>query len=203
MYHLPIPRVFWGPRFFFRPFPCHPPYTSEVGVPMRRLKMLAKFALPLYLCGRLPHRRPPGGGEAPLGIRLKSTRPSHGQVCWSLHPPEARQTSKPTEGQAPTRMRAPCRSNSRPRALVSVGAGGYFLLSQQQKNITLCNDVRIITRKKHRTPLVFGACVWRCCGIRRREYGTGLLPFVSACGVAHGCGVCVFFLFFYSFILKK
>ena len=39
-----------------------------------------------------------------------------------------RTTSKPTEGQAPTRMRAPCRSNSRPRALVSVGAGGYFFV---------------------------------------------------------------------------
>ena len=26
-----------------------------------------------------------------LGVRLKSTRPSHGWVCWSLYPPEARQ----------------------------------------------------------------------------------------------------------------
>ena len=37
--------VFWGPAVFFRPFPCHPPYTREVGVPIRRLKILAKFAL--------------------------------------------------------------------------------------------------------------------------------------------------------------
>ena len=29
--------------------------------------------------------------KVPLGIRLKSTRPSHGRVCSSLHPPEARQ----------------------------------------------------------------------------------------------------------------
>ena len=29
--------------------------------------------------------------NAPFGIRLKSTRPSHGRVLWSLHPPEARQ----------------------------------------------------------------------------------------------------------------
>ena len=37
--------VFWGPAFYFRLFPCHPPYTREVGVPIRRLKILAKFAL--------------------------------------------------------------------------------------------------------------------------------------------------------------
>ena len=29
--------------------------------------------------------------KEPLGIRLKSTRPSHGRFCSSLHPPEARQ----------------------------------------------------------------------------------------------------------------
>ena len=29
--------------------------------------------------------------KAPLEFRLKSTRPSHGRVCWTLHPPEARQ----------------------------------------------------------------------------------------------------------------
>ena len=29
--------------------------------------------------------------KVPLGIRLKPTRPSHGRVCRSLHPPEARQ----------------------------------------------------------------------------------------------------------------
>ena len=29
--------------------------------------------------------------KVPLGIRLKSTRPSHGRVCCSLYPPEARQ----------------------------------------------------------------------------------------------------------------
>ena len=29
--------------------------------------------------------------KVPLGVRLKSTRPSHGRVyCWSLYPPEAR-----------------------------------------------------------------------------------------------------------------
>ena len=115
-------------------------------------------------------------------------------------------TSKPTEGQAPTRMRAPCRSNSRPRALVSVGAGGYFFVVATKK-MTWCNDVRIIiTTNGHRTPLVFGACVRRCGGIRRREYGTGLLPFLSACGVhggvAHGCGVCGFFLFTILFFEK-
>ena len=38
--------VLWGPGVLFRPFPCHPPYTREVGVPIRRLKILAKFALP-------------------------------------------------------------------------------------------------------------------------------------------------------------
>ena len=42
-------------------------------------------------------------------------------------------TSKPTEGQAPTRMRAPCRSNPHPRALVSVGAGGYFFVVATKK----------------------------------------------------------------------
>ena len=32
------------------------------------------------------------GGEAPLLIRLKSTRPSHGRVLPKLHPPEAKQS---------------------------------------------------------------------------------------------------------------
>ena len=36
---------------------------------------------------------PPGKKKAPCGIRLKSTRPSHGRVCWALHPPEARKFS--------------------------------------------------------------------------------------------------------------
>jgi len=30
--------------------------------------------------------------KVPLGIRLKSTRPSHGRVLSKLHPPEARQS---------------------------------------------------------------------------------------------------------------
>jgi hypothetical protein len=42
----------------------------------------------------------------------------------------------------------------------------------------------------------------RCGGIARRGYGTALLPFVSACGVAHGCGVCGFFFFLNSFFLN-
>ena len=50
MYHLPVysvsGMVLWGPGSFSRPFPCHPPCTREVGVPIRRLKILAKFALP-------------------------------------------------------------------------------------------------------------------------------------------------------------
>ena len=43
--------VFWAPVFFSHPFPscqlesCQPPCTIEVGVPIRRLKILAKFAL--------------------------------------------------------------------------------------------------------------------------------------------------------------
>jgi hypothetical protein len=37
----------------------------------------------------------------------------------------------------------------------------------------------------------------------RRGYGAELLPFVSACGVAHGCGVCGFFSFFKQFLLFK
>ena len=32
------------------------------------------------------------GGEAPLLIRLKSTRPSHGRVLPKLYPPEAKQS---------------------------------------------------------------------------------------------------------------
>ena len=47
--NVPCPGVlFWGPGAFFRPFPCPPPYTSEVGVPMRGLKILAKLALPVH-----------------------------------------------------------------------------------------------------------------------------------------------------------
>ena len=49
--------------------------------------------------------------------------------------------------------------------------------------------MRITTTNNHRTPLVFGACDRHCGGIRRRQYGTGLLPFVSACGVAQGRGL--------------
>ena len=48
--------------------------------------------------------------------------------------PKVLATSKPTEGQAPTRMRAPCCSNSRPWALVSVGAGGYFFVVATKKH---------------------------------------------------------------------
>ena len=70
------------------------------------------------------------------------------------------------------------------------GGGLFFCCCGNNNKITLCNDDRIITTNKHRTPLVFGTCDRRCGGIRRREYGTRLLPFVSACGVAHGCGVC-------------
>ena len=36
------------------------------------------------------------------------------------------------------------------------------------------------------SPLVFGACAGRCDGIALRDHGTGLTPFASACGVAHG-----------------
>ena len=42
------------------------------------------------------------------------------------------------------------------------------------------------------------------CAPRLRDYGTGLRPFVSACGVAHGAGVWVFFFFFLTtFFIKK
>ena len=37
--------VFRGSVSFFRPFPCHPPYTREVGGSIRQLEILAKFAL--------------------------------------------------------------------------------------------------------------------------------------------------------------
>ena len=56
---------------------------------------------PLYFghfCWPFPSQDgPPGRKKKPhlaLGIRLKSTRPSHGRVCWSSHPLEARQQQK-------------------------------------------------------------------------------------------------------------
>ena len=53
--------------------------------------------------------------------------------------------------------------------------------------------------------LVFGACARRCGGIARHEYGTVLTPFVSACGVAHGCGAaaCGSFFFFLTIFFCK
>ena len=43
---------YFGALFiFFRPFPCHPPYTSEVGGSIRQLKILAKFALATATAG--------------------------------------------------------------------------------------------------------------------------------------------------------
>ena len=53
--------VFWGPGAFFRPFPCQPPYTREVGVPTRRLKILAKFALLAHVSAGRKVRRQSSG----------------------------------------------------------------------------------------------------------------------------------------------
>ena len=44
--------VFWAPGAFFVLFRATPPYTIEVEVPIRRLKILAKFALALELSPR-------------------------------------------------------------------------------------------------------------------------------------------------------
>ena len=43
------------------------------------------------VCTPFPRQGGPPEQIVPLGIRLKSTRLSHGRFCSSLHPPEARQ----------------------------------------------------------------------------------------------------------------
>ena len=40
------------------------------------------------VCTPFPRKGGPPG-KVPLGVRLKSTRPSHGRVCWGLYPPKA------------------------------------------------------------------------------------------------------------------
>ena len=52
------------------------------------------------------------------------------------------------------------------------------------------------------------ALVVHCGGIARRDYGTGLTLFFSACGMGHGCGVWIllFLMLYFNqfyFILKK
>ena len=42
------------------------------------------------VCTPFPRQGGPPEKKVSLGVRLKSTRPSHGRVCWSLYPPEAR-----------------------------------------------------------------------------------------------------------------
>ena len=102
--------VFWAPGAFFRPFPCHPRYTIEVGVPIRRLKILAKFALLLQTracaprCSAVtPHRRSRHRATEIAAARLRDMPRDHPTVrpCVASH---LRNTcSNNTHGGRPTR----------------------------------------------------------------------------------------------------
>ena len=103
------------------------------------------------------------------------------------------------------------------KRILSLVATDFFLFGpgrarREQPNAGLHLGVRAFVRSVSHVKVFFasffsvfwgvcvancGACVRSCGGIRRRGYGTGFLPFISACGVAHGCGVCAFFSSFF------
>ena len=89
-----------------------------------------------------------------------------------------------------------------PGARLGRGRGLFFVVAKTKHHLVQRRADHHHKQTSH--PACFGAGVLLCGGIRRRGYGTELMPFVNACGVAHNCGVCVFlFLFLQLIFLKK
>ena len=110
---------------------------------------------------------PPERKKAPLGVRLTSSRPSHGRVCWNLYPPEARQSfllaglsnnaNKAQREMANSRMWPCvlcCKCNG-PIARRGARRGGVVL-----RTVGIMQVPRTLVRRASSSALLPRRCVW-------------------------------------------